>query len=151
MVSENILERITFYIGLFIAAFMILAVVLIIQVLLRRMLRRRLRSLIARDSSHDLVGRTARVARTVRPNRAGQIRILYRGQEMNMKALADTRIRTGVAVRIISVSPDGFRVIPLETAASSPSLQSEQPESLLRRSVVLDSADSGSHQDSDNG
>lgn len=151
MVGENILERITFYIGLFIAAFVILAVVLIIQMILRRILRRRLRSLIARDSDHDLVGRTARVIRSVRPNRAGQIRVLYRGQEMNMKAQADQRIGPGSAVRIISVSPEGLRVYPLETADNQPTLQAEQPESLLRRSVILDSADGAHHQDSGHG
>lgn len=148
MVGENILERITFYLGLFIAAFVVLAAVLIIQVILRRILRRRLRSLIARDSGHDLVGRTARVVRSVRPNRSGQIRLLYRGQEMNMKALADQRIRTGSAVRIIAVSSDGFRVNPLETADSPPKLETEQPESLLRRSVIMETTEGAHHQDS---
>ena len=136
--AENTVARIAFFIWFFLITFSILLIVLILQKIVRLLLRRRLRRLIARDSEHDMVGRTAGVVRTLRRRSAGLIRVEYQGNVIDFKASSERKLRPDTLVRIISVTPEGFRVVPLiDEPADSPAL-ADETDSTLSQTVVQD-------------
>lgn len=118
------MSEMTFYLNALIITTAALAALLALVSLLIYVLRPLARRS-AVSTDFEQVGREATVVKTIRPGKPGQIRYLTANGPRTAYARADTIIRNGHQVLILSVAQHHFRVRRL-TEAERKALQAEQ-------------------------